>query len=76
LPDVLDRFQLGRTGRQEDRHYVVGHFELGHVPSGPVEQQNGTGAVGDVARDFVEVERLANANAAPTPRAGRIALKT
>jgi hypothetical protein len=26
------------------------------VPSGPVEQQNGVGARGDVARDFVEVE--------------------
>jgi hypothetical protein len=26
------------------------------VPSGPVEEQNGVGALGDVARDFVEVE--------------------
>ena len=26
------------------------------MPSGPVEQQNGVGALGDVARDFVEVE--------------------
>jgi hypothetical protein len=26
------------------------------VPSGPVEQQNGMGALGDMARDFVEVE--------------------
>jgi hypothetical protein len=26
------------------------------VPSGPVEQQHGVGALGDVARDFVEVE--------------------
>jgi hypothetical protein len=26
------------------------------LPSGPVEQQNGMGAAGDVVRDFVEVE--------------------
>jgi hypothetical protein len=26
------------------------------VPSGAVEQQNGVGALGDVARDFIEVE--------------------
>jgi hypothetical protein len=26
------------------------------VPSGPVEEQNSVGALGDVARDFVEVE--------------------
>jgi hypothetical protein len=27
------------------------------VPSGPVEDENGVGALGDMARDFVEVER-------------------
>ena len=33
------------------------HVELARrVPSGPVEQQHGVGALGDVARDFVEVE--------------------
>ena len=26
------------------------------MPSGPVEDENGVGALGDVARDFVEVE--------------------
>jgi hypothetical protein len=26
------------------------------MPSGPVEQQNGMGALGDVARDFIELE--------------------
>jgi hypothetical protein len=57
LPDVLDRVQFGRTGRQEDRCDVFGHVELvRRVPSGPVEEQNGVGALGDIARDFVEVE--------------------
>jgi hypothetical protein len=53
LPNVLDRVQLGRAGRQEDRGDVVGQVELtGSVPSGSVEQQDGVGALGDVARDF------------------------
>jgi hypothetical protein len=73
-------FNSGAREGRKNRHYVVGHFELGRrVPSGPVEQRNGTVSV---ARDFVEVElrhvgvRLGDPNAAPTPRAGRIALKT
>ena len=57
MPDVLDRVQLWGAGRQEDRRDVVRRVELARrVPSGPVEEQNGMGAVGDVARDFVEVE--------------------
>jgi hypothetical protein len=41
LPDVLDRVQFGRTGRQEDRGDIVGHVELARgVPSGSVEQQD------------------------------------
>jgi hypothetical protein len=46
-----------------------GDVELGGgVPSGAVEQQNGVGAVGDMARDFLEMSRE---SAAPTPRAGK-----
>ena len=57
LPDVLDRVEFGRARRQQDRRDVCGHVELaGGVPSGAVEQQNGVGALGDVARDFVEME--------------------
>jgi hypothetical protein len=57
LPDVLDRVQLPGAGRQEDRRDVVRHVELARgVSSCPVEQQHGVGALGDVARDFVEVE--------------------
>jgi hypothetical protein len=57
LPDVFDRVQFRGARRQEDRRDVFGHVELaGRVPSGPVEDENGVGAFGDVARDFVEVE--------------------
>jgi hypothetical protein len=50
-------FSFRGAGRQEDRRDVVGHVELARrVPSGPVEEQNSVGALGDVARDFVEVE--------------------
>ena len=57
LPDILDRVQLRGARRQEDRRDVVGDVELARrVPSGPVEDQNSVGALGDAARDFVEVE--------------------
>ena len=57
LPDVLDRVQLWGAGGQEDRRDVFGHVELaGGVPSGPVEQQNGVSAFGDMARDFIEMK--------------------
>ena len=57
LPDVLDRVQFRRAGGQEDRRDVFGHVELARrMPSGAVEQQHGVRALGDIARDFVEVE--------------------
>ena len=57
LPGVFDGVQFGRARRQEDRGDVFGHVELGGgVPSGAVEQQHSVRALGDVARDFVEVE--------------------
>jgi hypothetical protein len=53
---VLDRVQLRRAGRQEDRRDVFRHVELARdVPSGSVEKQHGVGALRDIARDFVEV---------------------
>ena len=80
LPDVFDRVQFGRARRQEDRGDVFGHVELGGgVPSGAVEQQHGVRALGDVARDFVEVELhrfgvgIGQRERAPTPRAGQMA---
>jgi hypothetical protein len=51
------RVQLRGAGRQEDRRDVFGHVELaGDVPSSSVKEHHGVCALGDVARDFVEVE--------------------
>ena len=49
--------QFRRARRQEDRGDVFRHVELARdVPSGAVEQEHGMGAVGDIARDFVEMK--------------------
>jgi hypothetical protein len=57
LPDVLDRVEFGDARGQQDRRDVGGPVEVaGGVPSGPVEQQHGVSALGDVSRDLVEME--------------------
>ncbi len=57
LPDVLDRVQFRRAGRQEDQRHVPGDVELcGGVPAGSIEEQNGVGAPGDMAADLVEMK--------------------
>lgn len=57
LPDVLDRIELGRPGRQGHEGHVVGHTQLaGEMPSGLIEQQEGVGAGRDMAGNFVDVE--------------------
>jgi len=57
LPDVLDRVQLGRTGRQENGRDVVRHVELARrMPSGAIEKQHGVNAFSDGERDFVEMK--------------------
>ncbi len=60
LPDVLDGVEFGSARGQEDRRDVLRHIEVAcGVPSGAVEQQNGVGALCDMARDFeVELHRL------------------
>jgi hypothetical protein len=41
LPDVFDRIELGRLGRQEHERDGFGYIELGgDVPSGLVENEN------------------------------------
>jgi len=74
------RVQLRGAGRQEDWRDAFGHVELaGDVPSSSVKEHHGVCALGDVARDFVEVSCImsvsasGSAQAAPTPRAGQIA---
>jgi hypothetical protein len=45
LPDVFDRVEFGRFGRQRHQGDVVGDGELGReMPAGLVEQQDGMGA--------------------------------
>jgi len=57
LPDVLDRVQLGRSRRQEDRRDVFWRVELAcRMPSGAIEQQDGVGALSDITGDLVEVK--------------------
>ena len=50
-PDVLDRVQLGRIGRQVQKRDVVGHTQLaaGLVPARAIEDEHGVGAGGDLA---------------------------
>ena len=57
LPDVFDRVELGRLGRQRQQGDVVGDVELvGHVPAGLIEHDQGVGAWLDGERDLVEME--------------------
>ena len=47
LPDVLDRVELGRAGRQRQKGDVVRHDQpAGDVPAGLIEQEDGMGARG------------------------------
>ena len=57
LPDVLDRVQFRRAGRQEDQRHVLRHVQLrGGVPARAIEQQNGVSMPGDMATDLVEMK--------------------
>ena len=52
-----DRVQLRRARGQKDQRHVVWDDEVGGcVPSGAIEQQDGVCALGDRARDLVEVQ--------------------
>ena len=57
LPDVFDRVQFGRAGRQQDNGDVVRDGELGGgVPSGLIHEQDGVGIGRDGAGYFREVQ--------------------
>ena len=57
LPDVLDRVQFGRSGRQQHQREVVWHDKiLCAVPSGPVHQDGGMGSWGHGLRDFRQMQ--------------------
>ncbi len=56
LPDVLDRVQLRRSGRQQDDGEVLGKLELvGAVLARAVHEDDGVRLGGDVAADLVEM---------------------
>ena len=56
LPDVFDRVQLRRSGRQRQQGDVVRNDELGgHVPSGLIEHQDRVGAGIDGPADLGEM---------------------
>ena len=56
LPDVLDRVQLRRSGRQRKQGDVGRDGEFGgHVPSGLIEHQHGMGAGIDGRADLGQV---------------------
>ena len=58
LPDVFDRVELGRFGRQRDQGDVEGDIELvGEVPAGLVEQQHGMGSRRHRSGDFCQMQR-------------------
>ena len=53
LPDVFDRIEFGRAGRERHEGDVGGDFEgQGGMPSGPVEHDDGMGAGFDGAADL------------------------
>ncbi len=57
LPDILDRVQFRGARRQKDRGNVRRDDELGcRVPPGPVEQENGVGASGDMAGYLIKMK--------------------
>jgi hypothetical protein len=56
LPDVLDRVQLGRPGRQGQERDVSGHDErAGEMPACPVEDEDGVGVRRHRAADLEEM---------------------
>lgn len=81
LPDVLDRIEFGRIGRQLEQADVVRHVELaaGLMPACTVEQHDSMAAWAHVAADLgeVQVHGLAvgtgRTRAAPASRAGQTA---
>jgi hypothetical protein len=79
LPDVLDRIEFWRIGRQVQQADVVGYAQCASqlMPSGTIEQHDGVRARCDVGADLGPMELIASAlasgrtSAAPTPRAGQ-----
>jgi hypothetical protein len=71
LPDVFDRVEFGRFGRQRHQGDVVGDVELaGEVPAGLIEQQHGMGTRRHHLGDFGQMQRHRSGVAAWQDEAG------
>ena len=56
LPEVLDRVEFGRAGREGHQGDVVRHGQLpGGVPAGLIEEEHGVGTGRHGRRDLFEV---------------------
>jgi len=57
LPNVLDRIELGRFGRQRDERHVFGHIQLSRdVPARLIHEHHGMGAWLHGERDLPEMQ--------------------
>src|SRR5713226_3609822 len=71
LPDVFDRVEFGRFGRQRQQGDVGGDVEPGReMPAGLIEQQNGMRARRDGLGDFGQMQRHRGGVAARQDKAG------
>ena len=76
LPDILDRIELRRSGRQRQQGDIVGDDEpVGHVPAGLIEHDQGMCARIDRPGDLVEVELHGCGVAAGQDEARALALR-
>jgi hypothetical protein len=79
LPDVFDRVQLGRTGRQKNRRMFWGIELSVRMPPRTIKLEDGVRAVGNIARDFIVMKLhgggVGEGQGERLPRAGHIAPK-
>ena len=74
LPNVLDRIEFWRLGRQRDQRHVFRHVQLrGDVPTGLIHEQHGVGSWLDVERDLLEMQFHALGVAEWQDETGRLA---
>lgn len=78
LPDVLNRIEFGRLGRQGYQRDVGRRREpVGGVPSGLVGEEDGVGAtarpISARCRAMPSVSARGRTSAAPSPRSGQMA---
>jgi hypothetical protein len=76
LPDILDRIELWRPGRQRQQGDVVGDDEpVGHVPAGLIEHDQSMCARINRLGDLIEMELHGPGVAPGQNEAGALALR-